>query len=450
MISLWRCRASRRVRFLQTGAVVLFVLICMFLLIAGGRSAASDLLPQGERLENFFKEPFLAFCTICFGWFVQALRTDARRRDQVRFLFSLPASERARYSFFFFTEWRGLLWVPSCLGLIYAGLAGIAPWPWLCRLTLITFFFYAITILTMHAGHLLLMSRRNSRANFLIKPEALILLPAILLFAVSVLSGLIWPAAISGASFGLVLLCSLLLLIGVMELNSRLFARWLLAAALYRVPVTRRNSIGSSEFSGLFVRRANPWLWKHLLRSRRQPNRSRLILTAVFIVFASLAAMNNRVAADRTAVLLALTLFYASVYVYQYMAHSGGAEEPPAQLYALPVRTLERFSAMMIPAAAWLGGCFLVTGALVARWSLALAAGFWLRTALIGTAMLLSGVLWALACYPDLKKAQSAYSYSLLAAVICSALFYSIHPFIIAIAALLPLWRLPSIRYYRT
>lgn len=450
MVSLWRCRASRRVRFIKIGAVILLVLVFLLLLIAGGRSPARDLLPQGDRLENFFKEPFLAFCIICFGWFVQALRMDPQRRDQVRYLVSLPSSGRAVYHFIFFTEWRGLLWVPACLGLIYTGLAVMAPWPYLCRLALITLLFHAMALLAVHTGHLLFMLRTHGRINFLIKVEALFLLPAILLFAAAVLSGLIWPAAISGASFGLVLAVSLLLMFGGLELNSRLFTRWLLSAALYRVPVTRRKIIGSSQSLELIGRRANPWLWKYLMRGRRQPNRSLLILTAVFIVLASLAAMNNRLASDRTAVLLALTLFYASIYVYQFMAQSSGAEEPPAQLYALPVRTLDRFSAMMIPAAAWLAGCFLITGALVARWSLSLAAGFWIRTALIGTAMLLCGVLWTLAHYPDLKKAQSAYSYTLLAAVIGSALFYPFHPFIIAALALLPLWRLRSLRYFRT
>ena len=441
------CRRSRRTRGIRLAAAAGFVLGVLVLAAVGGSGAALAARPRGDAHLEFFKEAFLVFCVVCAGWYTTALRRNPRRREEYLYLFSLPLQGPGLYRYFLLREWSASLWVPTCCGVLFAGLAGLAPVPFLCRLTLVTLLLYAAVLVAVHAAHLLLMVQ-SRRANLLYKTEAWILLPALVLFMIAVMAAVAEPGLVTGHRFWLVLLSGLGGIAASIWLNGCLFERWHHAHGLWHAPQNQTRRVAAAAASP-WPSWSSPWLWKNLLRIRRQTGKGIICLTGIFIALAYLAAMNNPLPEDRAAVLLALTLLYTAVFVYLSMQSLASGEEPPGIVYALPVRTLPWLAAVLLPAALWLAAVFLVTGTLVAIWSLPLAARFWFRAVLAGGAMLLCGAQLAPGFYPDLKGAQTRYTWYMLGALVLSALFFVLYPLFLALLVLLPARRLAAMRYFR-
>jgi hypothetical protein len=425
-----------------------FFLLGLVLLGWGGLGASLYLRPRGDALFVFFKESFLVFVVVCAAWSIAALRPSPQRREEFQSLVSLPLHGRVLYRHLFLTEWIATLWVPIWLAVVYAGLSGVAPWPFLFRLTLATLFFHAAAVVALHAGHLFLMARKGSPVNLIYRVEAWIVLGVVLCFGAAVLSCIVAPGLITGTHFYLLLLFFLLFIFAGLRLNDLLFEQYRLGNAIWLVPLKveqNRSAVSSLGHSGLH----NPWLWKSFVRSRRQANKGAFVLTGIFIALAYLASMNNALPSDRAAVLLALTLIYSAIFVHLAMQHTGEPEEPPQQIYALPVRPLPWLASMLIPPFLWLAGVCLIIAALIATYSLPLALAYLLKSLLSGLAMLFCGIELGVLYYPDVKRGQRIYSYYLLTTLILSALLYRYHPFIIAGMALIPTLRTMRMRYYR-
>jgi len=425
-------------------------LICAGLTLLAGSGERLNRIPDADALLVFFKEPFVIFSLICLGWFISTLRSNADSCEEFKSLIALPLSGRTLYDHHIYREWWNTLWVPACLSVVYAGLAQTAPWPYLVRLAMVSFFAHPLVLLVSHFAHLLLTMQRRGGGNFLFRAEPWIMAAATFLFLLCALAGLVRPPLISGFSFWLVLLAAGWAIIILQRINGRLFTAWLQSNSLFRTPMLKRRGYSmtaSTLLMGLLP--VNPWLWRNLIRGLRRRNRGFLAMTSVFILLSYLASMNNRIPADRAGVLLAISLGYTAVFAYQWLQRLTAAEESVQVLHALPVKTLSWFAGLTLPPMVWLILVYIVFTTLIAAYSTTLAIVFLLRSLLLGAWMLLMAAAAGLGAFPDVKKGQKTYLYLMLIATVLTALFYRFNLIIFTGLALTGLLRLRAVRYYR-
>lgn len=336
--------ASASVLFFFAGFVILATLAAI--------PPRGDELPQHDPFnDRFFRAVFPTIIILLIAWYVASVSPAPERRFEHLFLKSLPLTRAEQHRTFMLSEGMRFQWVPPVFILTLLPLLPVSPVAFVVRLGVVSLLAFAALQLLGTVLHLAVAYSRKS-GTFPTRLHPLLQMTSVAAFGVVPSACALFPERISSADYWIVC-ASLTGVIGLLLFSSRAaFAKWQDANVVLRfhsgssARYAPNYRAASQRIRALipFVK-PNPLLNAHIaLSSTMSTIASQLVRGLVFVAAAYLIAMNNEYLSD------AVTILIYAVSIYAFVLVQGAkGDAPPEFLWALPIRSLHLYIAMLFP-----------------------------------------------------------------------------------------------------
>ena len=430
--------------------VALFAAI-IALYLTGFAGRRINALPEYDVfLEAFFQEPFVLFVCLQIAWFAASFKTSPSRTREYTMLHSLPIPGESIYFRLLYQDFFRYWWVPAFGVVLHMSLFFVAPFPFLCRLSLLSLCCFAVAVTANTLLHLLPGNYYPEKNN------PLIYALSITGYALLHLFFIVNAKVMSGYRFLLTVVLLIIFNYSLVIISRKIFSRWQSNNRAYSMRAVSPRADSSTvplARTNLFLRfpRTNPLLLKNMVKVAREKSSFSTLLTLFFIATIYFISMNNELMNDSISVLFVLFCGYAFLFSFRGIDTFSREEEAPEIIHLLPVNKTGVFGAALLPSLVWLTAMSLLFGALVAFSGAEFAAAAQLigKSLLAGISLLLVAFAFALSCYPDAKTAKKRYLYWALFTTVFSAIFYVYSYIILCCMILAPLFTLRRVHFYR-
>jgi len=455
VVSQLACRRSAFIRFVRTAIPVLSAVSILTALGLGGFQRSLFQQPDVDPFfERYFEEPFLFFIVLLVLWFMTASIRNPSRMEESRYLNSLAISHKEFGTYFIVQDMKRYAWVLIGNLALYGSMHRLAPAPFLFRAGILSIQVFALSVMINLAWQCTWSIRdRRGKSTFPIQNDPVGLFVSILCFAMLQWTFLIKPAWISGYCFWIIYAGSCLCMAVLCVRIVKLFQKWIEKNSMYSVRKSADQETRSEavDFMHGPSARVEPMLMKNVLKTKRQMNGRKYLVTFFFITAAYLVSSNNLDLTDRSMVLLGLGAIYSYLFTMHHVTRFSREEEPDQLLYALPIQKRNLYLSGFLPAWMFLAAVNAVFALLIFISSVdfALSFMFWLKSAVITSIFCLMAMNSVMTHYPDARGAERSFVQWTFGLFILTAVFLKFYPWIIGIILLASFVKLRKVHLYR-